>query len=552
MATQTENVVVNLKVNADGSLEQATEAIEKQAKTVNILNANFTGLNVTLGKVAASFMTLRSGSVILAGSVLKGNVAFASFTSSLFVVEKTIARRVLPVLIRLAPALAAVTAAVLAVVVAIKSWDEASKSTIEGQERLAVSADFARRNWESWIITLSSATDAVGRWNESIRDSIIINQQWFGFLSRNLILAKLTVQAANEAAAAYDKQAASLVVLTNDLQTINNLLENDTLSDERRIDLLGDRFLKEEEIAKLRIDTLERERGALITANIGRKEADEDRIAREQRIKEIENEQLQLQNDINQARFVAAQAITEVLTKEEKVTEEKKKQKEFERDPLEEEELRDVGDPFDGFFGDPEGTLEFLKKINKQVVDDIKDRNEDIEDLEEETTDFMDKEAEKRARARIAWDEFGTSNQLSLLGNFFDSASQLAGENFEAQKSFAIAAAVIHTAAGVARAFEDYQWPVSILVGAAVAAAGAAQVSQIANTQPGEQGTSSVNAVVTTSATPSSLFENTTGSFRTTNELNENSNQKQQVVLVTEDLNAVQNRTRVTEQRSSL
>ena len=47
-----------------------------------------------------------------------------------------------------------------------------------------------------------------------------------------------------------------------------------------------------------------------------------------------------------------------------------------------------------------------------------------------------------------------------------------------------MAQAIVTTAAGVARALQDYQFPYSIIVGALVAAAGAVQIATIAATKP--------------------------------------------------------------------
>ena len=52
-------------------------------------------------------------------------------------------------------------------------------------------------------------------------------------------------------------------------------------------------------------------------------------------------------------------------------------------------------------------------------------------------------------------------------------------KQFEQQKKLSMGLAVISTAAGAARAYQDYQYPYSLIVAAAVVAAGMAQVANI-------------------------------------------------------------------------
>ena len=172
MATTTENVIVNLKVNADGVTE-STDAIEAQSKAIRTLNVDLGGLNVTFENTVKGFALFRTGSVALSATLLRGNKAFKAFTGSLFIAETTIAKRVLPALLRLLPVIGLITAAVLGAIVVFKSWSEASQFSLEAQERMAIATDKSARNWNSWISTLSVATDAIGEFTFKLNRGIL-------------------------------------------------------------------------------------------------------------------------------------------------------------------------------------------------------------------------------------------------------------------------------------------------------------------------------------------------------------------------------------------
>lgn len=65
---------------------------------------------------------------------------------------------------------------------------------------------------------------------------------------------------------------------------------------------------------------------------------------------------------------------------------------------------------------------------------------------------------------------------------------------FGKTKEFAIAETIINTIAAVVKAWRDYGWPWGAVVGAAIAVAGAAQVAQIASTEPGSGGSVSAGS----------------------------------------------------------
>lgn len=88
--------------------------------------------------------------------------------------------------------------------------------------------------------------------------------------------------------------------------------------------------------------------------------------------------------------------------------------------------------------------------------------------------------------AKTVRQHYGT--MLDASASIFSSMAQLAQaqgkKGFAAYQAFSYAQAVVSVAAGVARAFADFPWPVSAFVAAAVGAAGAAQIATIASTKP--------------------------------------------------------------------
>jgi hypothetical protein len=135
-----------------------------------------------------------------------------------------------------------------------------------------------------------------------------------------------------------------------------------------------------------------------------------------------------------------------------------------------------------------------LVRIHDEIKDE-KDRNAAIEledgrhltkltDLERQhhfaVVDFIREEAKERAKN---W-----NTVLTAAGSVFGSLATITGtfgkKAFALTQALRYAEAVVNTAAGVARALAEYAWPYSIIVGVAVAAAGAAQIATIASSKP--------------------------------------------------------------------
>lgn len=68
----------------------------------------------------------------------------------------------------------------------------------------------------------------------------------------------------------------------------------------------------------------------------------------------------------------------------------------------------------------------------------------------------------------------------SMMGSLAQVAAASGKKNFQLSQALRYGEAIMNTAAGVSRAFADYKWPMSMVVAAAVGAAGAAQIATIA------------------------------------------------------------------------
>lgn len=76
------------------------------------------------------------------------------------------------------------------------------------------------------------------------------------------------------------------------------------------------------------------------------------------------------------------------------------------------------------------------------------------------------------------------SSTASILGSVATIVEATGKKNFKLAQGLRYAEAVVSTAAGIARAYADHPWPLSAVVSAAVAAAGAAQIAVIASAKP--------------------------------------------------------------------
>ena len=112
--------------------------------------------------------------------------------------------------------------------------------------------------------------------------------------------------------------------------------------------------------------------------------------------------------------------------------------------------------------------------------------------------DYADKQAQIAADAARREQQLRQAT-LSATAGLFGSLSALAAaqgrKGFALAQGFRYAETIVNTAAGVGRALADYPYPMSIIIGALVAAAGAAQLATIASAKPSGQAHSGLTSV---------------------------------------------------------
>ncbi len=93
-------------------------------------------------------------------------------------------------------------------------------------------------------------------------------------------------------------------------------------------------------------------------------------------------------------------------------------------------------------------------------------------------------EIESERQAALRTFAMYASSTASILGSLATIVEATGKKNFKLTQGLRYAEAVVNTAAGIARAYADHTWPMSAVVAAVVAAAGAAQIATIASTKP--------------------------------------------------------------------
>lgn len=111
----------------------------------------------------------------------------------------------------------------------------------------------------------------------------------------------------------------------------------------------------------------------------------------------------------------------------------------------------------------------------KTKVGEVVDKIKSIGTTQIDTTRISLEQQKKNVDGMIASGD--------MLSNALSGAAAQNKEFANAAKAVAMAMAIVHTAAGVTRAFEDYPWPFSMIVGGIIAAAGAIEIATIAATK---------------------------------------------------------------------
>ena len=462
---------------------------------------------------------------------------------------KQITGKTIPSFIQLGVVLAGVAAALAALIVAFKLFTQSMSFSEKGADRMAIASGALTIAWDSMVKAASSVTDAVIGFGISVLEAAE-NTGVFAKITSILVKgilgeSKATRDLTKDIIALNIERTEGNAELVTNLNIINNQLADVNISEKERIRLIGERALAQGALSTATIPALEKEIELLNKLNINADFAKQT----ENNIKIAElTDKIALANQAS-ANALARAGVTIKNILNPALEETKKKVEEI-AELLKPEELEFFGDETAQFLDAGKELADVFKDIQDEFKQDVIDGFDAIEEAEEEHIETRSKTQERGARARLAWEELGVAGQLQLGAELLSAGAEIAQENFELQKAFAIGETLVSTAAGIIKVWRDPGYPLAIPLTALVAATGAASLASINAAQPGQTGTV-INPIRTANVgfRPSATIESaSSGFFRD----NAGPQQAPQVVLVTEDLNHVQNRVAVTESRASI
>lgn len=560
MAKAREEAVVQLTVQESGT-DKATAQAVKYSKAMDDANKKTTIFGQVVGDSHEEVIGW-----IGAGRALErviGQITGAYKTSIVATGSSTVATQTAARVLggTLIPVIGQAILAYEAWIFMQRQLDEALKRNTELQKdnlRLARAGEVL---YTAFLDKIEPLTGIWDNFTNSIKENILLQKEWAAFGRAALLIADWQALVYDNLFEATMQQVEGQNEMNKSVMDLENQLTDSNLTIEERTEKL--RQLRDANIAILEVEKEVQEarvgvaQEQLFTARQqgeGIREAELNLAREQQKLGALEL-------DILQEKATTQQRILDL---EEEQTEEVKKRvfhtlpppemirqqafdfmKDFEEATL--EYLESQGDDsdeiknkiWDVFFGDDQWRRARMKIQLDDVFAD-----------EEEVADKMDPLLEEQARNRIAWAEFGAEGQLGVLGSLFSSASQMSAENFEVQKAFATGEALISGAAALVKVWRDPGFPVAIPLSAAIAANTISQISQIQQAQPGAGGQapqgSILNPVYTRERSP---LETASGRFQSNIGFQE---PQANVVLVTEDLSAVQNRVAITEERAQI
>ena len=551
MATVREEVIVDLKVNAKG-VENLGTGLQATAESSKNLNASIGTVTASIGALVATTVKMSFAFRIFNKLVFKNNVLFnfaqkgtKKFIEGQDKLIQKLTGKTIPSFEKLGKTVLKFTLGIVGAIAAFKVWIISMETTEQGSDTLATALITLD------IITTRMAKNLGGAGEEvegffanflrDMKESLPISTKVADELDRIIKLAR-EINTINKASLELEiirvKATADRTKLIAEIRTG---LFDETISLKDRIDLteqLGRELADQatERIAELAAQqaALEARQEFLTKGSIERRrlELEIQRLISEQNIARDRGD------DIIARSIISAKALLDAV---EDVVEAMA--------PLmEPSELTFFGDETEQFVNQGKSLLDVFNAIQAEFKQDIIDGFAAIEEVGEEHIEVLDGQQERAARARIAWEKVGLEGKLLLAGQFLGAMSEIAQENFEVQKAFAIGETIVNTAAGIVRVWRDPGYPLAIPLTALVALNGIAAIASINAAQPGQSGTV-LNPVRTIDITrPSVTIESAQNTFFQQNQAQIAS----RVVLVTEDLNTVQNRVQVTEDRASI
>jgi hypothetical protein len=559
----TEEVVVKLKVEPSG-FDKTIEVLDKSTKAFSATEKSVSALDRALKAIGE---VLKTGGIVMNGfkdfikmlvetadwlwENVEGLTALSTATTTTSVVQKTSARWLIGVYV---PVLGQILLAIQAIRLGYKVWNDALERNMEVQEnnqRITKATDILYKAFlDKAIVPLT------GAWNNfttAIKEGLLTMSAWGSAGTAALALASVQVSAVEE----LNELILAQVDGTNDLNqaviNINSQLQDQNLTTEERIDLLGQ--LRDAEIAILKAEReVQEQRVAVAGLALINDLTPEEEAAATLKLAQEKQKLGAIDQQIAQQTISTFHQIAQLQEDDKKNKEEdivltqNLADLEIERAKnaeMAQEAVNEMNEEADEWLEIWNTNYEETQPILRDLAIDFGEMSDEII----EDYDKMDKAAEQEARNRIAWAEFGAEGQLRATSSILGSLSELSDENLQLQKAFAIAQVIVDSSVASIQAWRN-PLPVALALQGVIVAQTAASIQAINAVEAGQTGTV-LNPVVTTPSTQSQRqpIDTASGNFFSRNTV---APPQAQTVLVTEDLTAVQTRVAVTESRASI
>ena len=552
MATTREEVVVDLKVNAKG-VESVNTGIQKTAESTTNLNASIGAVTASIGSFIGSiikasihmrlFNTLNIKSFTLFGRAQKVTKALVKGQDNLI---KTVTGKTIPSFAALAKTLGIVSAAVLALVVAFKAWQLSLTATQQGSEALATTMTAFDIVMRDITDTLAENGGAMNALFGVILGALAIAIPGFTELLRLMLKQEESAKELTRINRdAIDQEIERIGLTANRMKLIAEIqtsLTEENVSMEDQIDLTRQLGVLQAEEAKARVDETNSRIDALqkinddVEKNFNKRRQNDIEIAKLTRDRDI---MLQRSEDILARTDIRIQAIKKSFEEVNDVIAGRGDDPQFLNIDEEVEALERL--LLEGYVPFVDG----FKFLQQDRLDSLGITIDAMEEMEEEHIEFLDRKREQQIRTQVAWQELGLAGQLQLGAALLNSSAEIAQENFELQKAFKLGEVVMNTAAALIAIWAPPTTAAAPFLAPIIVAQGIASIASISNARPGDTG----GILSPISVRNPTTIESASPDFFRSNQSRPVENQ---IVLVTEDLNTVQNRVNVTEDRASI
>jgi hypothetical protein len=551
-----EEVIVDLKVNAEG-VTQVSTGIEQTAASTNNLNASVGSVTASMGALLGSIVKMSIAMRIYNTMNVENFAIFRkvqNITKTVTKGQDTLVRQMtghgIPTVRQMGVFFGKLALAIGLVIVAMKAVVSSFSVTRAGADALAETIAGLKVIWTEFVIFL-------GEEGERGKSRLV---QWYDDLSKVSTMIKIMNVVTRVSIGLIRKQGEEIVQTTNallqyqlevakGLSTVRaEMAENEKefkaalesgdragaeAAAERKIELLEIEYEQRQDLKRLEADMLEASLDGIAGIN--------DKLKVQIKIAKLRQQRDLIGLELDKKRLEIQKRIDDAFKGSE--VEERAALEDYRLDwavfvaELEADAIK-IQKALMSAFGPEiwETAHETFARISGEL--------DEIGEMADEAVVGLTKKQRKAAETRVGWQEMELSGQLAFAASMTGSMSRMAEENFQLQKAFKIGEVLMSTAAAMIRVWDAGPYAAPFLM-ATVAAQGAASLAAVVNARPGDTG--GILSPVYTQNGTSALEKASPDFFRTNQSIPQN-----QVVLVTEDLNTVQGRVAVTEDRSSI